>query len=141
MKNFTYLLSAFILPVTFGTSFVYGQSTDKVTQDTGKVEMIYDMPEIMPEFIGGADALDEFVKLNLKYPPDAKAKGIQGKVYVQFVVEKDGTITSVTVRRGVNPLLDAEAVRIAKLLPPFKPGTMRGKKVRTRYTLPITFTL
>jgi TonB family protein len=110
-------------------------------QDTVKEEMIYDMPEIMPEFIGGADALEDFIKKNIVYPPDAKAKGIQGKVYIQFVVEKDGTVTNEVVRRGVNPLLDAEALRVAKLLPAFKPGTMRGKKVRVRYTLPIVFML
>jgi len=136
MKNQAIFLFAFFI-----SALAFGQTTDKVQQDTVKAEMIYDMPEIMPEFIGGADALDQFVKANLKYPADARAKGIQGKVYVQFVVEKDGSITNVAVRRGVNPLLDAEAVRIAKLLPPFKPGSMRGKKVRTRYTLPITFTL
>jgi len=136
MKNLTFFLAAFIFSAN-----ALSQTTDKVLQDTVKEEMIYDMPEIMPEFIGGPDALDQFVKTNMKYPPDARAKGIQGKVYVQFVVEKDGSITNVTVRRGVNPLLDAEAVRIAKLLPPFKPGAMRGKKVRTRYTLPITFAL
>jgi len=119
----------------------FTQSTTKVQQDTVKEEMIYDMPEIMPEFPGGADALDDFIKTHLVYPPEAKAKGIQGKVYVQFVVEKDGSITNVEVRRGANPLLDNEAVRVVKMLPNFKPGTMRGKKVRVRYTLPIVFTL
>jgi len=109
--------------------------------DTVKEEMIFDMPEIMPEFIGGADALDEFVKKNVKYPAEAKEKGIQGKVYVQFVVEKDGTVTNVIVRRGADPMLNAEAVRVVKLMPVWKPGTMRGKKVRVRYTLPITFSL
>lgn len=109
--------------------------------DTSKQEMIYDMPEIMPEFVGGADALDEFIKKNIKYPAEAKEKGIQGKVYVQFVVEKDGSITNVIVRRGTNSLLDAEAVRVVKLMPAWKPGSMRGKKVRVRYTLPISFTL
>ncbi|MBK7129370.1 MAG: energy transducer TonB [Crocinitomicaceae bacterium] len=103
--------------------------------------MIYDMPEIMPEFIGGADALDDFIKKNIKYPAEAKEQGIQGKVYVQFVVEKDGTVTNVTVRRGAHTLLDNEAVRVVKLMPAWKPGTMRGKKVRVRYTLPITFSL
>jgi TonB family protein len=104
--------------------------------------MIYDMPEIMPEFIGGADALDEFIKKNIKYPAEAKEKGIQGKVYIQFVVEKDGSVTNVIVRRGANnALLDAEAMRVVKLMPAWKPGTMRGKKVRVRYTLPITFSL
>lgn len=110
-------------------------------QDTAKQEMIYDMPEIMPEFIGGPDALDDFLKKNLVYPPEAKAKGIQGKVYVQFVVEKDGSVTNVLVRRGANPLLDAEALRVVKLMPAWKPGTMRGKKVRVRYTLPVVFSL
>jgi TonB family protein len=118
----------------------FSQTSDKV-QDTTKEEMIYDMPEIMPKYPGGPDALDEFLKANLKYPPAAKEKGIQGKVYVQFVVEKDGSITNVEVRRGVNPLLDAEALRVAKLLPNFEPGTMRGKKVRVRYTLPVAFVL
>lgn len=103
--------------------------------------MIYDMPEIMPEFVGGADALDDFIKKNIKYPVEAKEQGIQGKVYVQFVVEKDGTVTNVTVRRGAHTLLDNEAVRVVKLMPAWKPGTMRGKKVRVRYTLPITFSL
>lgn len=103
--------------------------------------MIYDMPEIMPEFIGGADALDEFIKQNIKYPAEAKEAGIQGKVYVQFIVEKDGSVTNVIVRRGANKLLDAEAVRVVKLMPAWKPGTMRGKKVRVRYTLPISFML
>lgn len=110
-------------------------------QDTVKQEMIYDMPEIMPEFIGGADALDDFLKKNLVYPSEAKAKGIQGKVYVQFVVEKDGSITNVVVRRSAHALLDAEAVRVVKLMPAWKPGMVRGKKVRVRYTLPITFSL
>jgi TonB family protein len=118
----------------------FSQASDRV-QDTTKEEMIYDMPEIMPKYPGGPDALDDFLKSNLKYPPAAKEKGIQGKVYVQFVVEKDGSITNVEVRRGVNPLLDAEALRVAKLLPNFEPGTMRGKKVRVRYTLPVAFVL
>jgi protein TonB len=103
--------------------------------------MIYDMPEIMPEFIGGADALDEFIKQNVKYPAEAKEAGIQGKVYVQFIVEKDGSVTNVIVRRGAHKLLDAEAVRVVKMMPDWKPGTMRGKKVRVRYTLPISFML
>lgn len=120
------------------TSFGFSASAQ---QDTVKEEMIYDMPEIMPEFIGGPDALDEFLKKNLVYPPDAKAQGIQGKVYIQFIVEKDGSVTNVIVRRSAHALLDAEAMRVVKLMPAWKPGTMRGKKVRVRYTLPVVFTL
>ena len=131
----------FTLLLAFAPLAGYSQANYDVVQDTVKEEMIYDMPEIMPKFPGGADALDEFLKSNIKYPPGAKEKGIQGKVYVQFVVEKDGSVTNVEVRRGVNPLLDAEALRVAKMLPNFEPGTMRGKKVRVRYTLPVAFVL
>lgn len=136
MKNFILSFVLLALPAV-----LLSQHTDKIQQDTVKEEMIYDMPEIMPEFPGGADALDEFLKNNIKYPQAAKEKGIQGKVYVQFVVEKDGSVTNVNVRRSAHPLLDAEAVRAVKLMPNWKPGTMRGKKVRVRYTLPVSFML
>lgn len=107
----------------------------------GQEEMIYDYPEQMPEFPGGGDALDQFLNNNLKYPPTAKEKAIQGKVYVGFVVEKDGTITNIQIRRGAHELLNEEAIRVVKLMPKWKPGSMRGKTVRTRYTLPIVFSL
>lgn len=109
--------------------------------DSTKKEMVYDMPEQMPQYIGGPDALDNFINDHIKYPAVAKENAIQGKVYVQFVVEKDGSITDVKVRRGAHALLDAEAVRVIKLMPNWKPGSMRGKTVRVRYTLPITFSL
>ncbi|MEO9533103.1 MAG: energy transducer TonB [Crocinitomicaceae bacterium] len=112
-----------------------------VPTDSTKKGMIYDMPEQMPQFIGGADALDNFINDNKEYPPKAKAAKIQGKVYVQFVVEKDGSISDVVVRRGANKLLDEEALRVVKMMPDWKPGSMRGKTVRVRYTLPITFSL
>lgn len=104
-------------------------------------EMIYDYPEQMPEFPGGGDALDQFLKENLKYPEEAKNKQIQGKVYVGFVVEKDGSVTNIQIRKSAHPLLDAEAMRVVKLMPKWKPGSMRGKTVRTRYTLPVIFSL
>lgn len=109
--------------------------------DTTKKEMVYDMPEQMPQFPGGADAMEHFIKANLKYPTAAKEKNIQGKVYVSFIVEKDGSISEVVVRRGVHPLLDDEAVRVIKMMPNWKPGSMRGRKVRVRHTIPITFVL
>ena len=109
--------------------------------DSVKKEMVYDMPEQMPQFPGGADAMEQFIATNLKYPQAAIDKKIQGKVYVQFIIEKDGTISEVKVRRGVHPLLDNEAMRVIKMMPNWKPGSMRGKTVRVRYTLPITFSL
>lgn len=102
---------------------------------------IYDMPEQMPEFPGGATAMEHFISDNLTYPTEAKAKKIQGKVYIQFVVEKDGSIEHVKIRRGVHHLLDEEAIRIIKIMPDWKPGSMRGKTVRVRHTIPIVFAL
>jgi TonB family protein len=115
-------------------------ATDMPTDSTKK-GMVFDMPEQMPEYPGGGDALDEFVKSNIKYPLDAKAAKAQGKVYIQFIVEKDGSITEISIRKGAHKSLDAEAIRLIGLMPDWKPGSMRGKKVRTRYTLPITFSL
>ncbi|MBD3635865.1 MAG: energy transducer TonB [Crocinitomicaceae bacterium] len=110
-------------------------------QDTTKTEMVYDMPEQMPQFPGGAEAMERFISEHIKYPPTAKEKRIQGKVYVQFIVEKDGSLTDIKIRRGAHQLLDDEAIRVIKLMPKWKPGSMRGKIVRVRYTIPITFAL
>ena len=101
--------------------------------------MIYDTPEIMPQFPGGPTALDAFVRKHKKYPEEARAQQLSGKVYVQFVVEKDGTISHVEVRMGRHKPLNDEAVRIVRQMPKWKPGSNRNKIVRTRYTLPITF--
>ena len=103
--------------------------------------MIYDTPEIMPEFPGGHTALDHYIRANMKYPADAKAQHLVGKVYVEFVVEKDGTVSNVAVRMGKHASLNDEAVRVVKAMPNWHPGSVRGKIVRVRYTLPITFAL
>lgn len=121
------ILSLFLLFITFSVSAQEGDG------------MIYDSPAQMPTFPGGGAAMDQYLQENLVYPANAKANGIQGKVYVQFIVEKDGRITNVEVRRGVNEELDAEAMRLVKEMPNWKPGSNRGKIVRTRYTLPIIF--
>lgn len=134
------MLNKIILSVCslFMVGFVFANDTP---QDTAKTEMVYDMPEQMPQYPGGADAMDQFIKANIKYPAEAKAKRQQGKVYVQFIVEKDGSISDVKIRRGSYPALDQEALRVISMMPNWKPGSMRGKKVRVRYTLPITFSL
>ena len=120
--------------------FQYSYAND-FPQDTVKKEMVYDMPEHMPQFPGGADAMEQFIKINIKYPTSAKERKIQGKVYVGFVVEKDGTITGIRVRKGAHELLDKEAVRVIKSMPNWKPGSVRGKIVRVRHTIPIIFAL
>lgn len=96
------------------------------------------------EFIGGNEEMIKFLSENVKYPEDVllaneKGANIHGRVYVKFVVEKDGSISDVEVVRSVHPSLDAEAVRVVKLMPKWKPAEYRGKPVRTKFTLPISF--
>lgn len=97
--------------------------------------------EGMPQFPGGVEALKSFVALTLKYPEEALEKGIQGKVFVNFVVGKDGNVTNARIARGVDPLLDKEALRIVNSLPKWKPGQQAGEPVKVSYTLPVDFKL
>lgn len=108
------------------------------TEDTGEAE-IFQVVENMPEFPGGN--VQKWIAKNVKYPVLAQENGIQGKVFVQFVIEKDGGITDVKVLRGVDASLDKEAVRVIQSMPKWKPGKQRGKAVRVSYTLPINFQL
>ena len=95
--------------------------------------------EVMPEFPGGTESMMKFLVENIKYPKEAMDKGIAGRVFVEFVVEQDGSLSDVKVLRSVDPILDNEAVRIVKTMPKWKPGTEGGKTVRVKYVLPIVF--
>ena len=105
------------------------------------MEEIFDVVETAPEFKGGMQKLYDYLGNQIKYPQMAMDNNIQGKVYVQFVVEKDGSINDVKVVKGVHNTLDKEATRVVKDRPAWNPGEQRGKKVRVRYTLPINFTI
>ncbi len=91
------------------------------------------------EFPGGTKALYQFISDNMKYPEIALDNGVQGKVYVSFVVEKDGKATNVKILRGVDPALDKEAMRVIKMLPKFKPARQQGRPVRMSFRLPVVF--
>ncbi len=104
-------------------------------------EEFFMVVENMPEFPGGDLGLMKYIQKNVKYPPIAKEYNITGKVFVQFIVDKTGAVTNVKVVRGVDKNLDAEAVRVVKSLPKYKPGKQRGKPVRVMFTIPINFTL
>ena len=104
-------------------------------------EEIFMVVENMPEFPGGDLGLMKYIQKNVKYPPIAKEYNITGKVYISFVVDKSGSVTNVKVVRGVDKNLDAEAVRVIKSLPKYKPGKQRGKAVKVMFTVPINFTL
>jgi protein TonB len=92
-------------------------------------------------FPGGNNKAVVFIKENLKYPEDAANYGIQGRVIVKFVVEEDGSISDIKVVRGVHPSLDAEAVRVVKLMPKWQPAERGGKPVRSRFNFPVYFKL
>jgi len=112
-----------------------------VPTDSVAKEKAYDVAEQMPEFPGGMKELLKFLQDNLKYPESAMKNNVQGRVIVQFVVEKDGTPTEFNVLRAVNPDLDAEALRVLKTMPKWKPGMEKGEVVRVKYTVPVTFRL
>jgi len=102
---------------------------------------IFTVVESMPEFPGGMGQLMKYLAENIKYPPLAKESGIQGRVFINFVVEPDGSISNVKVLRGIGGGCDEEAVRVVEAMPKWKPGKQRGKPVRVSYNLPVKFTL
>lgn len=104
-------------------------------------EEIFVAVEKMPEFPGGMAELMKWLNKNLKYPAIAQENGIQGRVAVQFVVNKDGSIVDPQVVKSVDPYLDKEALRVVKAMPRWSPGEQRGKPVRVKYTLPVMFRL
>ena len=102
---------------------------------------VFDGVEEMPSFPGGQAALMSFLSSNIKYPVVAQENGVQGRVIVGFVVERDGSITDVKVMRSVDPSLDREAQRVVKAMPRWKPGKQNGSAVRVKYTVPVVFRL
>jgi len=102
---------------------------------------VFDVVEQMPSFPGGQGALMQYLSSNIKYPVVAEENGIQGRVIIQFVVEKDGSVTDVHVAKSVDPSLDKEAVRVVKSMPKWIPGKQNGAPVRVKYTVPVTFRL
>jgi periplasmic protein TonB len=97
--------------------------------------------EVMPEFPGGESAMRNFLRDHLRYPEPARSLGITGTVYISFVVERDGSITEIQILRGGDGGLSEEALRVARLMPKWKPGIQAGYAVRVKFHMPITFVL
>lgn len=104
-------------------------------------QVIWQVVEQDPEFPGGVEALYKYIQQNIKYPQLAKENDITGRVFVTFVVERDGSVSNVKAARDIGGGCGAEAVRVVKSLPKWTPGKQRGKAVRAAYTLPVNFTL
>jgi protein TonB len=113
----------------------------EVTEPELDENAIFQVVETQPEFPGGIAELMKYLQKNMRYPKVCKEQGLQGRVIVQFVVNTDSTISDVNVIKPVNPHFDKEALRVVKAMPKWKPGTQRGKPVRVRCTLPVTFRL
>ena len=113
----------------------------KKSEEEAEPEGAFDVVEQMPEFPGGAAGMMKFIAENVKYPEEAYSKGIEGRVLVQFIIEKDGSVTNVKVIKKVNDAIDAEAVRVVKAMPKWKPGKQNGREVRVKYTIPVIFRL
>ena len=113
----------------------------EVEEEEPEEQQIFQVVEEMPEFPGGMAECLKFISKNIKYPTIAQENGIQGRVIIQFVVNQDGSIVDPVVMRTVDPYLDKEALRVIKMMPKWKPGKQRGKAVRVKYTVPVTFKL
>ena len=112
------------------------------TAVTAQEDPVYEIVKEMPSYPGGTNALVQYLVTNIKYPQEARTKGIQGKVFVQYIVEKDGSVKQVKVLEGFDSECDAEAVRVVKAMPKWIPGKNdAGEPVRVQFVLPIKFSL
>jgi protein TonB len=127
----TLLFAAFIAPAT-GFAQTSGPKDKPATKDS--IVYVEKMPD--PGYNVG-----EYLGKNINYPAKAIDSNIQGKVVLKFVVNEDGSISNVTIMRSVHYLIDKEALRVVRSMPPWKPGESKGKKVKVYYTLPVKFTL
>ena len=146
-----YLLSVplFALMLALSSAMVNGTGEGKANvsskatllQPKQKDNKVFTAVEHVPDFPGGVDKFYKFLQQNIKYPAEARNKKIEGKVFVSFIVEKDGSLSTFKVLRDPGAGCGAEALRVMKLSPKWNPGVQNGKKVRVQYTMPISFTL
>lgn len=127
----------FVIIVLLVLPFISFSQANTITEE----QPVFLVVEEMPVYPGGDEAMRQFLVSNIIYPQIAKENNIQGKVFVEFIIEKTGDVTNVKVIRGVDPLLDDEAVRVVKLFPKWTPGKQEGKLVRVRFIVPIIFKL
>lgn len=110
---------------------------DEIKKDS----LVFVVVEESPEFQGGDQARIEYLIKNINYPKKARKAGIQGTVYITFIIEKDGKVSNVRILRGIGGGCDEESLRVVKNMPKWKPGRQRGKNVRVQYNMPLKFTL
>jgi protein TonB len=126
---------------TEGPETVVFEEPVKEVVDNGDDNKIYTVVEQQPEFPGGYEAMMKFIQKNMKYPPQARRMGTEGRVFVGFVVNTDGKITDVQTVKGISMDCDKEAARVVQMMPPWKAGKQNGRPVRVRFVLPVNFKL
>jgi TonB family protein len=136
----------YTVPIIFHLSYPGSKPSSKLPENpiydnSDPKDPVYRVVDVMPQFPGGDGELLTFLAKNIKYPAEAKTKGLQGRVTCVFTVNKDGSISEAEVLKDIDPLLDAEAIRIIGLMPKWTPGKKNGKPVRVKYTVPVTFRL
>ena len=134
------LLVIVIAPVRANAQDKKGKTT-QTRKDTATDDKVYEVCEQMPIFEGGDAALLKYLRENLKYPDNTKDRGVQGRLVIGFIVEKDGSLTDVKVLRPVDIDLDAEVLRLVKGMPKWIPGCQDEQLVRVRYNVPVSFRL
>lgn len=131
MKKLLFL-SAFLFALSFGA---FAQEEVKVEEE------VFVVVEEQAEFPGGLDSMYAYIVKNLKYPEAAKEKGIEGRVFVSFIIEKDGSISNILIKRAIGGGCEEAAVEMIKNMPKWKPGKQKGNPVRFQFVLPIKFEL
>ena len=129
-----------LIVVATSSIHLFSQNTDETVDPNLNAE-VFTVVDEMPEFPGGDEAYYEFLSKNMVYPAMAKEQEIQGRVWVGFTVQKDGSITDVKIIRGIGGGCDEEVVRVMKLMPKWKPGKQAGKEVICTFRMPVNFTL
>ncbi len=130
----------YTVPIVFALDSGKSSKVEETKVSKGEGDVFFVVEE-MPEFPGGDSALKEYIAATVKYPEIAKKNGIQGKVYITFVVDVDGSVIDAKIARGVDPSLDKESLRVVNSLPKWSPGKQKGKSVKVQFTVPINFAL
>ena len=138
MKTVT---SSIFLALIFSLNVSFGQEIEEQNNESNDTTSVLVEHETPAEFPGGSKLIYKFIVQNMQYPDEAKEKGIEGRVTVQFTIEKTGEITDIEVKRGVSPSLEEEAVRIVSKFPNWEPATENGKPVKSKARMPISFRL
>jgi len=147
-KKWNLVKASALLMIIFTSSLIFANNSTNINLENqqelslqNEEDSVYQFSiiEKKPEFPGGMKALQMWIVNHVQYPKIAKEKGIQGRVFVSFEINREGEVENVKVKRGVNPLLDNEAVRVISIMPKWKPGEQKGKPVKVQYFIPINF--